>query len=206
MVKITAFFTALFTWLSMIFCPAAPVEGIFTEPEVTEKVVFDEGEFIMGEYDIVVAPYGDDSNDGSFDTPVATFEKAKELAKTADTDETVTVWFREGTYFIEDMVKFTAEDKKNVLYRSYPDEKVEFTGAKEISDWSETSVNGVKAFVSDVTVDSEDDYFRSLYKGNKRLSRSNYPKTGVLKVASEPLDNEKILSTWDEEFFVFSPV
>ncbi len=206
MTKIIAFFTALFTWLGMIFCPAEPVEGVFTEPEVAEKVAFDEGEFTMGEYDIFVAPYGDDNNSGSVDAPVATFEKAKELVKTIDTDELITVWFREGTYFIEDTVEFTEKDKKNVLYRSYPNEKVEFTGAKAISDWSETTINGVNAFVTDVEINSDDDYFRSLFKGNKRLSRSNYPKTGVFKVASEPLDDEKIISTWDENFFVFSPV
>ena len=49
MTKIVAFFTAIVTWLTMIFNPAAPVEGIFTQqPDVAEKVVFDEGEFVMG--------------------------------------------------------------------------------------------------------------------------------------------------------------
>ena len=203
MTKIIAFFTALFTWLGMIFCPAEPVEGVFTEPEVAEKVAFDEGEFTMGEYDIFVAPYGDDNNSGSVDAPVATFEKAKELVKTTDTDELITVWFREGTYFIEDTVEFTAEDKQNVLYRSYPDEKVEFTGAKAISDWSETTINGVNAFVTDVEINSEEDYFRSLFKGNRRLSRSQYPKNDVFKIAN-PATDEGIPSEWNVEFFTHS--
>ena len=207
MTKIMAFFTALVTWITMIISPAAPpVEGVFTESEVIEKVAFDEGEFNMGENDIVVAPYGDDSNEGTVDAPIATLEKAKELVKTINTDEPITVWFREGTYFIYNTVNFTAEDKGNVLYRSYPDEKVEFTGAKAISDWSETTINGVNAFVTDVKINSDNDYFRSLFKGNKRLSRSNYPKTGVFKVAAEPLDDEKIVSEWDANFFVHSPV
>ncbi len=200
MTKIMAFFTAIITWLTMIFSPAAPVEGIFAEPEETEKVIFDEGEFVMGEYDLVVAPYGNDSNEGTEAAPLATLEKAKELVKAIDTDETITVWFREGTYFIDDTVKFTSDDKKNVLYRSYPDEKVEFTGATAISDWDETTINGVYAFVADIEVNSEEDYFRSLFKDDRRLSRSRYPKNDVFKIA-DPASDEGIPSDWNVEFF-----
>lgn len=200
MTQITAFFTAIFTWLTMIFCPAAPVEGIFSEPEKTQKVVFDEGEFVMGEYDIIVAPYGNDNNSGTPDAPIATLEKAKELVKSADTTEPVTVWFKEGTYFIENTVEFNADDKENVIYRSFPGEKVEFSGSKAISDWKETTINGVNAFVTDIAIDSEDDYFRSLFKGNKRLPRARYPKTDVFKIA-DPATNEGIPSEWNVEFF-----
>ena len=166
MTRIIAFFTAMMTWFTMIFSPVAPVDGIFTEPETKEQVVFDEGEFIFGEDDIMVSPEGDDNNTGTPALPVKTLAKAKELAKTKDGD-TVTVWFREGTYFIDETVEFTSDDRQNVLYRSYPEEKVEFTGAKAISDWSETTINGVKAFVSDVEINSEDDYFRSLFTQGK---------------------------------------
>ena len=41
MTAVIAFFTAIITWFTMILCPATPAEGIFTEPAVTEKVVFD---------------------------------------------------------------------------------------------------------------------------------------------------------------------
>lgn len=203
MAKILAFFTAMFTWFSMIFCPGTPAEGIFTEPETTEKTVFDEGEFILGENDIIVAPYGNDSNKGTVDSPVATLERAKELLKSISSDETVTVWFREGTYFIEETVAFTAEDKQNVIYRSYPDENVSFSGAKEISDWKETVINGVNAFSADVSVQSDEDYFRSLYKKNKRLPRSSYPKEGTFKIA-DPLTAEAIVPENEANFFTHS--
>ena len=202
MTKITAFFTAIMTWLTMIFNPAVPVEGIFAETETKEQVIFDEGEFVFGENDIMVSPDGDDNNAGTPDSPVATFAKAKELAKSKDGDS-VTVWFREGTYFIENTINFTAEDKADVLYRSYPDEKVEFSGAKAYSDWTETTINGVNAFITDVEINSDDDYFRSLFKGNKRLSRSNYPKEGTFKIA-DPLTSEAIIPERDESFFTHS--
>ena len=206
MVKITAFFTALMLWFNAVFFPAQPVEGVFGETAKIVQTEFDEGEFEMGENDLVVAPYGDDSNAGTLEAPLKTFEKAKELLKNNASDGAVTVWFREGAYLIKDTVKFTSDDRSNVLYRSYPNEKVSFMGAKEISGWSETTINGVDAFVTDIEINSDDDYFRSLFKGNERLSRSNYPKEGVLKVAAEPKDDEKIVPPVDGNFFVYSPV
>ena len=198
--KIVSFITAIFTMLSLIFVPAAPVEGEFDDVAPVAKQAFDEGEFVMGEYDIVVSPSGNDQNDGSLENPLRTVEAAKERAKLSSADS-LTVWFREGTYNITSAVEFTAEDKSGVLYRSYPGEKVVFSGAKEISgNWSETTINGVKAFVTDVEVNSDEDYFRSLFKGNKRLSRSTYPKEGVFKVA-DPSEAEAVENPHDPYFF-----
>lgn len=204
--KIAALVTSLITMLSAVFCPPDAVVPEF--PETTERVqtAFNEGEFVMGDNDLVVSPDGDDSNPGTVDSPLKTFEKAKEILKSQNIpdSEAVTVWFREGTYFIEDTVEFTAEDRNNVLYRSYPDEEVAFSGSKEISgNWSETTINGVKAFVTDMPVESDDDYFRSLFKGNKRLSRSNYPKEGTFKIA-DPLTSEAIVPEINASFFTHS--
>lgn len=206
MTRIIAFFTALITWFGVILFPAQPEEGIFNETNEKVQTEFDEGEFVMGEYDLVVAPDGDDNNAGTVDAPLKTLERAKEILKAEKGNGAVTVWFREGTYTIKDTVKFTSADRSDVLYRSYPDEEVVFSGSKEISgNWSETTINGVNAFVTDMPVES-DDYFRSLFKDGKRLSRPNYPKEGVFKVAAEPKDDEKLLSSWDANFFVHSPV
>ncbi len=205
--KVTAFITALFVWFGVIFCPQT-TEGVFTDKnEETTQTEFDEGEFIMGKYDIIVAPDGDDSNAGTLDAPLKTPEAAKEKAKSFKgvADETVTVWFREGTYCLESALNFNSDDLGNVVYRSYPDEKVVFSGAKEISGWSETVINGVNAFVTDVPVENDDDYFRSLFKDGKRLSRSNYPKEGVFKV-KDPKTDEAVPSEWAPEFFTHSAV
>ncbi len=199
--KIVAFFMAIFTWLGAIFFPGRLVgEGVFNTPEERVQAEFEEGEFVMGEYDLVVAPYGDDSNEGTPEAPLKTLEKAKEILKSAETDGKTTVWFREGIYTINETVEFTSEDKSDVLYRSYPDERVCFSGSKEISGWTETVINGVNAFVTDVEINSDDDYFRSLFKGDKRLSRPSYPKEGVFKVA-DPAENEAIPDTHDPHFF-----
>ncbi len=207
MTKLIAFFTALITWFNVAFVPAKPVEGIFNQPEEKIQTEFDEGEFIFGENDLVVSVDGDDTNPGTPDAPLKTIGKAKEILKSNTSHESITVWFREGTYEMNNTIEFTSEDRSNVLYRSYPEENVVFSGAKKISgNWNETTINGVNAFVTDMPVNTEDDYFRSLYKENRRLSRPNYPKEGVFKVAAEPKDEEKFIPSWDANFFVHSPV
>ncbi len=206
--KIVAFFSSIVIMFTAIFSQPS-ITPEFSEFTQAEKKVFDEGEFVMGDYDIIVSPSGDDSAEGTLDKPLKTVYAAKEKLKSlkGSVDGTITVWFREGTYSIEDTLVFDSTDRSDVLYRSYPGEDVSFSGAKEISgSWSETTINGVDAFVTGVTVESDADYFRSLFKGNVRLSRSCYPKEGVLKVAAEPKDSEKTLGLWSPDFFVHSPV
>lgn len=173
-----------------------------------EKQAFDEGEFKMGEFDLIVASNGDDNAEGTLESPLKTLNGAKEKLKSLNIpkDKKVTVWFREGTYVFLDTVAFDETDKSNVLYRSYPDEEVIFSGSKEIKgNWKETKINGVKAFVTDMPVKSDEDYFRSLFKDGKRLSRSNYPKEGLLKVKDPKLD-EAIAPEVDPDFFTHSVV
>lgn len=201
--KIVAFFMAIFTWFSVVLFPGKPVEGVYGDVSEKVQTEFDEGKFVMNKYDIVVATDGDDSNPGTVAAPLKTLEKAKELLKGVPADESVTVWFREGTYIISDTVEFTSADKDNVLYRSYPDEKVSFSGAKPITGWSETTINGVDAFVKDMEINSDEDYFTSLFKGDKRLSRSIYPKEGTFKIA-DPSEGEAIAGSHAPDFFTFS--
>lgn len=203
--KIVSVITAFFVWLGVVFIPS-DVNGEFTEVAPREKTVFDEGEFTMGDFDIVVAPNGNDSEEGTLDNPLKTPEAAKEKAKTVNTDDLVTVWFREGIYSLENPLEFTAEDKSNIVYRSYPGEKVAFSGTEKIGgSWQETEINGVTAFVTDMPVKNDDDYFRSLFKDGKRLPRSNYPKQGVFKV-KDPKSDEAVPSEWAPDFFTHSAV
>lgn len=200
MAQITAFFTALFMWLGIICCPAEALTPVFGETEEKVQTEFNEGEFVMGTNDLIVSPDGDDSNEGTLTAPLKTIEGAKEKLKGNTSDEAVTVWFREGAYVISEEICFDETDRKNVTYRSYPGEKVEFTGSKEISGFKETEINGVRAFVADVEINGDEDYFRSLFKGEKRLSRSIYPKQGMLGIA-DPADNESVPASYSPDFF-----
>lgn len=181
-VKIVAVAVAISVLIGTLINFYKPESPVFGEESERIQYKFDEGEFIMKSYDIVVSPDGDDSNDGKIDAPLKTVEAAKakvRLLKNADCG-TITVWFREGTYVISDTLEFDSDDTTNVVYRSYPDEKVVFSGAKEYSSWSETTVNGVRAFVTD----AQEDDINAVYKSGERLSRSVYPKNGTFNVAN----------------------
>ncbi len=200
--KMVAFFSSIVIMFTAIFSQPSIVPE-FSDVNQTEKKLFDEGEFLMGDYDIVVSPYGDDSADGTLESPLRTVYAAKEKLRSLGGADygTVTVWLREGTYVFDKTMTFDSTDCANVIYRSYPGEDVVFTGSEEIGgEWQQTQINGVDAFVTDVAVDGEDDYFRSLFKEGERLPRSNYPKQGVFKVA-DPLDGEGVPSDWSPEFF-----
>ena len=178
--KIFAFFMAIFTSISLLTSTGDGVEGIFGEENApVEKVYFDEGEFKPSANDIFVSVDGDDSNDGTKDLPVATLAAAKELAKTRG-GENITVWFNGGTYAFSEAVSFGSADRSGVTYRSIPGEEVIFTGSYNITDWENGTINGKDCLVAEV--DTESVYFRSLFKGEKRLSNSVWPKTGVFTV------------------------
>ncbi len=155
--------------------------GIYHNSTITQ-VAFDEGEFKMGKYDLVVSPDGSDTNKGTLENPLKTLKGAKEKLKALKgvTNETVTVWFRGGTYLFSEELTFDSTDLNNVTYRSYPNEEVVFSGSVDFTDWSETKINYTKAFVTDV--DTEALYFRSLFKGEERLQISKWPKTGSFTV------------------------
>lgn len=161
---------------------------------------YNEGEFKMGKYDLIVSPDGNDLNNGSLEMPLKTLEGAKERLKLlkGKTQETVTVWFRSGVYPLAEEIEFTDADLNNVVYRSYPDEEVVFTGSIDFTDWSETKINYTRAFVTDV--DTENLYFRSLFKGEERLQVSKWPKTGSFKVTNA-LDEDAFNIGSDSGFF-----
>lgn len=72
--------------------------------------------------DIFVSPHGRDSWSGTAKKPVATLERARQLARlTADT-VSVTVWLADGTYYLPSTLTFTPADGKTypatVSYRA----------------------------------------------------------------------------------------
>ncbi len=193
--KAVAIITAIFTMLNLIFCPADDFAGVYdpvTEKE--EKTVYDEGEFSMNEYDLIVSPDGNDENAGTVKEPLKTLAEAKNRLKNINYDKDITVWFRGGEYQFDKSVVFYAEDKSNVTYRSYPNEEVIFSGGRAIDKWEDTTINGVSALAADVDVE-KDGYFKSLFKGEKRLPLSQWPKEDAFKIKA--VDEKDIINTVD---------
>ena len=102
--RLFAIFTSIITMLSAVFLPSENIEPVFPENTSHIKTEFDEGDFIMGKNDLVVSIFGDDNNPGTIEAPLKSFVKAKEILKEKNSEETenITVWFREGTYHIDE--------------------------------------------------------------------------------------------------------
>ena len=164
------------------------------------QVPFDEGEFKLGKYDLIVSPDGNDNNKGTLESPLKTIKGAKDKLKSLKgvTNETVTVWFRSGTYLLKEELTFDSSDFSNIIYRSYPNEEVVFSGSVDFTKWSPTIINATKAFVTDV--DTENLYFRSLFKGEERLSVSKWPKNGSFTV-TDSKDEDCFDPESDTHFF-----
>ena len=101
-------------------------------------------EAAANENEIFVSLSGSDSAEGTIDSPLATVNAAKEKAKKLS--GSVTVYFREGTYTIDNTVKFDKSDKSDVTYKAYNNESVTFTSGKPYTGFQECTVNGVRAF------------------------------------------------------------
>ena len=191
--KLFAVLSSLITLLGSFNVPSSPSikpnTGEFFEDAKIEQVVFNEGTFNMGEYDLVVSPDGDDNNSGTLSEPLKTPQGAKEKLKSLKNSDcgTITVWFREGTYTIKNELVFSEDDCANVVYRSYPNEDVNFSGAIEISDWVDGELNTLNALVADV--DTENLYFRSLFNGEERLEISKWPKKGSFTVENSLMED-----------------
>ena len=89
----------------------------------------------VGENKIYVSLSGSDSADGTITKPFATINAAKEKAKKLS--GSVTVYFREGTYTIDNTVKFDKSDKSNVTYKAYNNERVTLTSGKPYTGFQE---------------------------------------------------------------------
>lgn len=124
---------------------------------------------------LYVSPDGDDSADGSINSPLATLSGAKEKAKQlGDITEVV---FRGGTYTFDETVNFNKTDKSGVTYKSYKDEKVVFTAGKAYSGFEECKVNGVRAFKKDIGKNAD---INILFNEETTLSKTRYPESGYL--------------------------
>ena len=94
-----------------------------------------------------VAPDGDNSNPGTIDKPFATIEGARDALRALKESNGIgpdgaVVYLRGGNYAISETISFDQRDSGTkdapILYRNYPDEKVNFIGGASI-EWSEFS-------------------------------------------------------------------
>lgn len=89
-----------------------------------------------GEYH--VASNGDDANPGTLAKPFATLQRARQEARKLAGREAVTVFVREGTYYLPETLIISAEDSGTkaapVVYQAYQKEQAVISGGVRLKD------------------------------------------------------------------------
>ncbi|MBK8504587.1 MAG: PDZ domain-containing protein [Saprospiraceae bacterium] len=85
----------------------------------------------LGQTNLYLSTSGDDFNPGTIDQPLASFDKV--LAQARTIRGPVTIYLREGKYYLDQSIVFTLEDSRGpgeeMVIQAYPDEKVVISGA-----------------------------------------------------------------------------
>lgn len=133
------------------------------------------------EINIYVSPEGNDVHPGTIEQPLLSLSGAKDHVRKLKTSATgdINVWFREGTYRMNETVVFSLEDSgsegRAITYAAYPRETPVFSSGKEIKGWEKvtTEVPGLpeqakgKLLVTNVT-----GKFLTLYDDKGMLPRA----------------------------------
>jgi len=123
-----------------------------------------------------VAPNGSDTNPGTLQAPFATITKARDVVRATKGTMTgnIIVYVRGGTYTFDQTLAFDERDsgnnKFNVIYRAYGNEKPLLSGGRQISGWSQ--VAGTNLWKASVVSEN----FRQLYVNGARRTRARSPK------------------------------
>lgn len=165
--------------------------------------------FLFGEviyYVALPSDGGDDINGtGTKTKPWSTLNKAKNVIRqdiAAGLKEDITVYFREGTYFMEAPVVFSELDsgtiEYSITYCSYPGEYAVISGGQVLKgQWSNEHGNLWSMPINEVA--SGDWWFRQLWKGRERCIRSRYPDRGSLLNVTDVSPDYKLI-TFNESF------
>ncbi len=155
---------------------------------------------VEGKTKIFIATDGDDTNPGTLEAPVATIEKAVELAKAVpDKEKGIVIYFRGGTHRVDKKIildkTFSGSEENPIFFSSYNDEEVwltngyqlDFSKFKPVSDFEildklpyEAQDNLLEASFDDLGLSDEDVvfgyYFRPkmLYNG-VAMNYARYP-------------------------------
>jgi hypothetical protein len=129
-----------------------------------------------------------DGEDGPFLSLRRARDAVRELKRKQDgLDQPVTVYVREATYLLHDVLTFTPQDGGTadcpVTYAAYKNDNPVISGGRAILDWEQVTVDGKKLFAADVPADAD---FREMWLENQDCTRARYPNEGYLRIESVP--------------------
>ena len=141
--------------------------------------------------DFVVAPWGDDSHQGTVDRPFATLSRARDAVRekiSAGLAHDIHVLIRKGTYRLNETLVFGSDDSGSdefpITYAAFPGEHPVISGARPITEWRklakpvpglpDTSADHV--WIADLPKSGGKPWrFSVLYDGQGRLTRAHTP-------------------------------
>lgn len=135
---------------------------------------------------IVVSPFGNDADPGTFDEPFATPARAQlEVRKLRQEspDRSVVVLLRSGTYYLDEPLIFGPEDggdhNVDVIWTALHREFVTFSGAVQMSEWTETADGLLRAKLPQELAGTT---VHDLFSQGRRLPLARYPNEDWMRV------------------------
>ena len=120
---------------------------------------------------------GDDSNTGDISHPLKSIEAAVRLSRIKRSDSSVTIYLRQGTYYLSESLELNAVDS-GLTVMGYNGEKVMISGGKLYKfDWKPYDSKlypDAKIFMTDLS-DQSPVPFTQLFINGRRAVRARYP-------------------------------
>ncbi len=117
-------------------------------------------------------------------------DKLKAMKSTVAEGTEITVYLMGGSYCLDKTLEFTSDDMPNVTYKAFDKNRVELTGAKPITGFTESTVNGVKVFTKKLDKTVGVYTFKSLFSDTNELRVPRFPEEGYFTVkATAPEDD-----------------
>ena len=179
-------------WLSLLgfllFCL------LFSAPFSTARAASDSSANIF-----FVATNGNDAWSGRIETPnrtrtdgpFATLKKAVEISQEKDasgsgTGRRPTIFIRAGIHFLDQPLVLTTQHS-GLSLAAYKEEKPVISGGKQITGWKLETIQGKKAWVTDLPqVRDGKWFFHEVWVNGRRATRARHPNHGYLGIAEVP--------------------
>jgi len=163
-----------------------------------------------GQSSFYVSPEGSDHNPGTIKRPFATLGRAQKAVRIVrnNSDRSITVWVRGGTYYLATPLVFTAEDSgkkgKPVTYAAYPGELPVISGGQRIiAEWKPYRDRTMVCTLPEAK--NARFSFTQLFLNGKRQTRARYPNSDPSKPGVSGYINPAGADQWPHHEIYFDP-
>jgi len=140
-------------------------------------------------FEIYVSPNGNDSASGDYSNPIASLQRAAELARTRAGEVPVTIFLSGGNYRLTEPLELGINDggtaEAPVHWKAMPGEKPIISGGISVRKWKQEDDGSWSALLP---TDFHGE-FRSFYVNNNRAIRARFPDNDYLRIDEAGKDN-----------------